>query len=445
MMLKPKGRAAVGPPRSHSAPLLSVEARLSLNISIFYRCKLRPSLCLSNCKRIEVAIIYPLNAVDYLDTEDSSLLPEFAAVLDSSESVSQAPKHTLEPGDMLADQERNAGDLHCSPITSQTSRVDDIAPVDTEVFRFLDLPVEIRLKIYAFLVPPRAHNVVTQIPHNGYFYNTATISEHSATSFYPFGRLPPNSTQIKYTTYKVLNANFRNNYPAPSLHPEILLVSKQILAEAEPVLYGSNEAVWDFGIHQDALVAFWGDRSKVARECVRNIKMAREIPGTSQFVNGGAVAITPAWEKACNFITTQLPNIRTLDLTMWSSSGSTASFPSLANTTPIAPDTDDVHTLSLASQADLERQWREWDWTASLLKMESLKQARVTWWGFQSTKSEGGSVHMHSGFDSWIAGRMVGDRVVRERMVRDGIVVEGVVVLSGLGLGLGLGGNSASS
>ncbi len=308
------------------------------------------------------------------------------------------------------------------------------------VFRFLDLPLELRLRIYELLLPPRTHTIVTQIPHNGYFYNSSTIPACSASSFYPFGRSPPTSSQVKYTTYKVISANFRSNFPTPSIHPEIFLVNKQILAEAEPVLYGSNQAVWDFGVHLDALVAFWGDRSIVARACVRNMRIAREIPGPSQLANIALNSednntIDATWTKTCSFITSQFANLRTLDLTLWSSGGSTASFPSPAmapalpsNPTLMTID-DDAHAI--AKQQDLARQWREWDYTASLLNMPALRKAKVTWWGFQSSKGEDGG--MHAGFDSWIAGRMVSDRIVRERMIRDGVVIEGVVVLGGVG------------
>jgi hypothetical protein len=61
--------------------------------------------------------------------------------------------------------------------------------------------------------------------------------------------------------------------------------------------------------------------------------------------------------------------------------------------------------------------------------MDALRQARITWWGFQSIRGENGE----SNFDSWLAGRMVGDRVLRERMVWEGVAEEGVVVLRGWG------------
>jgi hypothetical protein len=289
-------------------------------------------------------------------------------------------------------------------LTASITNPSRVSPLSTtsQPFRFLDLPLELRLKIYSLLLPARNHTIVTQIPHNGYFYNTESIPSHSATSFYPFGRSPPKSL----TTYKILTENFRSEFSSLSIHLQLLLVSKQIHEEAEPVLYGARDAVWDFGMHLEALMAFWGDRSQVARACVRNVRIAREIPAL-QSSNG----MDARWTKLCAFIETELVGLRELDLTVWSGSGSAASFPSAGG-----------------DKVGEEKRWREWEWMKELLEMDGLRAARVTWWGFWSTE---GSERPAAGFDSWLAGRMVADKVARDRMVRQGVVVEGSLVVPG--------------
>ncbi|TVY18121.1 hypothetical protein LARI1_G004068 [Lachnellula arida] len=302
---------------------------------------------------------------------------------------------------VTADQEPDPG----LSISSNASRV---SPPSTP-FRFLDLPLELRLKIYTYLLPARAHTIATQIPHNGYFFNTASLPSHSASSFYPFGR----SMTQNLTTYKVLTDNFRSGYPSPSIHPEILRVSKQLHGEAEPVLYAANGALWDFGVHLDALLAFWGDRSQAARACVRNIRIAREIPTLGASNSNSNVSVDAHWLKLCTFIKNELVGLKELDLTVWSGSGSVASFPAF-----------DVS----GGNGGEEERLREWEWTKELLDMDALRCARVTWWGFKSVEGEGTAA---AGFDSWMAGRMVADKLARDRMVKQGLVVEGSLVVSG--------------
>jgi hypothetical protein len=289
------------------------------------------------------------------------------------------------------------------------------------MFRFLDLPIELRLKIYRYLLPPRAWKVSTQIPHNGYFYNTSTIPLHSVQSFYPFGTKPPSGSNL--TTYKVLNSNFRSEFPVPSIHPEIFLLCKQIHSEAEPVLYGGKGVSFDFGIHLEAALAFFSDRSKEARRAVREVRVAREIPCVENSDGLISKPVDGPWISFCAFLERELKGVRGLDLTIWSSSGSVASFP--------APDAldggreDEVDSEVLKEkERELQLRWREWEWTRDLLRMEALRQAKVTWWGFEGQDGR---------FDSWLARRMVGDRLVRERMIREGMVVEGFVVIPGKG------------
>lgn len=54
-----------------------------------------------------------------------------------------------------------------------------------------------------------------------------------------------------------------------TVHTAILFVCKRIHAEAEAVLYSHSR--FDFGIYVEAVRPFWGDRSVVARGCVREM------------------------------------------------------------------------------------------------------------------------------------------------------------------------------
>ena len=191
------------------------------------------------------------------------------------------------------------------------------------------------------------------------------------------------------------------------------------------MLYGGKDVQWDFGIHLDALKAFWRDRSVLARESVRNIRIAREIPAEDNRDGGVGRPVDVKWIEFCSFIKSHLPSLRNLDLTIWSSSGATTSFPSSGP----APINDEAH-VDREQEARLKveqaRRWREWEWTCDLLQLEELRKAKINWWGFQSV-GEGTEIS----FDHWLAGRMVGDKIIRDRMIKEGVVVEGFVVLPG--------------
>lgn len=233
------------------------------------------------------------------------------------------------------------------------------------------------------------------------------------------------------------------------MHPEVLRVNKQIHFEAEAVLYGSKDAVWDFGTYVDAAIAFWSDRSVEARRTVKSIKVAREIPAWLGRDAYGNEREDASWVRFCDFVKRELNGLRALDLTLWSSTGSAASFPTRINTAQTADGTEaeggeEERQRKAREDAEQQQKWREYNYTASLLSTPALRSARITWWGFNSESgnevedenegasnlSWGGS---KKGFDSWIATRMVGDRLVRDRMVKEGVVMEGVVVIPGGG------------
>jgi hypothetical protein len=373
---------------------------------------------MSNRKSIEVVVLYRYPAIASSNNNTDPRKPQTRNQDEDKESV---PERKIEfDKNMSATQEPTA-DLRGptprddTPYSRQQQQIQEQG-----IFRFLDLPLELRLKIYALLLPPRSHTIVTQIPHNGYFYNTSTVPLYSASSFYPFGTSAPAKTKTQsLTTYKILNRNFRMDFPEVSIHPELLRVCRQITNEAEPVLYGALDTEWDFGTSIEAVAPFFGDRSQEARNCVGHVKVAREIRdgAASEYVDY-------AWERFCKYITTELLGLRTVDLTIWSSSGSTASFPS-----SILPE----GTEEKESEAEMGRKWKEWEFTKRLLEKEGLRNAKVTWWGFQGSKWEGnveGVQERGQGFDSWLARRMVQDKVVRERMVGEGVVREDSIVLA---------------
>jgi 2EXR family len=384
-----------------------------LSLNIFSRHK-KLGRCKSNCRSIEVTVLYPsvspASSKDYLTPIPENTRSQNLKNWSQSLEIDTCTNSTnLE---FMAAAQEPADPLGADPSHDTTSPP---SQPQQEIFRFLDLPLELRLKIYSYLLPPRTHTITTQIPHNGYFYNTSTIPLHSASSFYPFGTSPPKSPK-SLTTYKVLNRNFRNDFPELTLHVQFLRVCKQVKEEAEPVLYGSKGVGWEFGISLEAVSAFWGDRSAVARQCVRNIGVAREVPDVEGGKDGG---VDYAWEKFCRFVGEELTDLRCLNLMVWASSGSTVSFSS---------GNEGQEGEGEEERKEVERKWKEWEWISGLLGMESLRKARVTWWGFQGGEGQEGR---GNGFDSWLARRMVGDKVVRDKMVREGVVIEGSVVLTG--------------
>ena len=181
---------------------------------------------------------------------------------------------------------------------------------------------------------------------------------------------------------------------------------------------------FDFGIHIEASLAFFQDRGKEARGSVREVRVAREIPCVENRDGLVAKPVDNLWVRFCGFLEKEMRRVRGLDLTIWSSSGSVTSFPATISLEGGREgDSEDV-LREKEKELEMQLKWREWEWTRDLLRMEALRKARVTWWGFEG---------QDGGFDSWLAGRMVGDRLVRERMIREGMVVEGFVVIPGNG------------
>ncbi|KAH9214924.1 hypothetical protein DL95DRAFT_389216 [Leptodontidium sp. 2 PMI_412] len=317
-----------------------------------------------------------------------------------------------------------------------------------DIFPILSLPLELRLKIYSYILPPRHHNIVTSIPPTNFFYNTSTISNQTS---YPFGHsapLGPTGTPLS-VPYKVLTKNTHTSYPHPSITTALLRTCKQIHAEAEPVLYGCEESVWDFGVHLEALRGFWGERSAVARESVRNVRLAFEVPlfGLFEAGSGGEMLGRKAavWQRVVDYVTTRMKGLRELELMLWCVDGGTSGFPA-----EVSGDLDvdslmvdegmsereEKEMMERRVRFELERRWREWKWTEDLLSMPSLRRTKITCWAAVPPTLEDGGVFGVTvpKFDSWVAGRMVADMSLRKKMIKDRVVVgEEVVILGSTG------------
>ena len=189
------------------------------------------------------------------------------------------------------------------------------------------------------------------------------------------------------------------------------------------MLYGGKGVKWDFGVHLEALTSFWKDRSQLARASVKHIRIAKEIPCEDRRDGKLSRAADAKWDIFCAFLRDELLGLKTLDLTIWTSSGLISVLPSAVSELSPSGTMEDEDT-----RRDLQLQrWKEWYWTRDLLQSRGLRKARITWWGFQNLKDE-------SNFDSWLAGRMVSDKIVKERMIKEGLVIEGVTVLPGQGV-----------
>ncbi|KAM3075680.1 hypothetical protein ACMFMG_007811 [Clarireedia jacksonii] len=277
-------------------------------------------------------------------------------------------------------------------------------------FPFLSLPLELRLKIYGLLLPARHHKITTQLPHNGYYYTASSIPAHVAQSFYPVSPAKPN----KLTTYKILSANSHPNFPQSSIHTAILSVCKQVNVEAERVLYGNCKNVWDFGMSVEAVRWFFSDRSPRARACVKNLKIARDVSSGAEMVKGKKDEV---WEELCTFVGREMPSLKSVDLTVWGK-GEVAPGPIVVNEATDEEEGEEVDKEKLEEKLKLEKQAREWEYIMKLVGHESLKSAKITWWGFAP------------GVESFLARWMLDSCHMKEQVLQNGEAVEGIMVLS---------------
>ncbi|CZS91010.1 uncharacterized protein RCO7_01392 [Rhynchosporium graminicola] len=300
-----------------------------------------------------------------------------------------------------------------------------------DYFPLLSLPLELRLKIYTHILPSRHHKIVTSIPPTNYFYNTSSFPPQTT---YPFGRSAPQNSKTPSTPYRVLTKNPHVSFPHQTITASLLRTCKQIHAEAEPVLYSSNASIWEFSVHLDALIGFWDERSRVARQCVRNLRLGFEVP---VFENGGLESAigdmigrkAAAWERMVQFVGKGMTGLKEIDLCVWCADGTGSGFPGKTERPLLdeefIPSVDFRCLGDRETREEMERRWRQWKWTADLLSMPSLRQMKITCWAALPLRMDhevelGVTVPK---FDSWVAGRMVADPVLREKMVKDRVVV----------------------
>jgi hypothetical protein len=379
----------------------------TVSVNLYYRVRRHKRKCRTNCLSIEIPVLFPSN-MEFWNSSD----------------------------DMMSDQQIGLVSAMAEV------EVDNILSRDGEnvkQFPFLSLPLEIRLAIYGYLLPSRNHTIVTQYPHNGYYYSKPP--SHTSQTLYPAWSASPHqppshktSGTQTLTTYKLLNANFRSDFPNPSICPEIFRTCSQILYEAEPMLYAG--AMFDFGVYIDAVVPFLKDRSAAARRAIRSMKLAREIPQfVSEIEDTGdgrqtlrTGAADPLWSLTCEYMAKECKDLRVVDLTVWAESGSMVELP-IESAEMQESESEHDHAVSASEKDDISQvdnhMWREWEWTRALLMTPSLRHVKVTWWGFAMDKVGQGR------FDSWLGRRMVADKLVRDRMVWEGCVIEGVCVLPG--------------
>ncbi|EPE25081.1 hypothetical protein GLAREA_11662 [Glarea lozoyensis ATCC 20868] len=297
------------------------------------------------------------------------------------------------------------------PLSSTTQQ----PPYKRPTFPFLALPIELRLKIYHELLPPRTHTIVSDTRPSGLFFNSSPPS-----STYPFGTPPAHPPK-----YRILTTNHHTSFPSASIYPQILRCSRQTHAEAESLLYGHKDAIFDFGTHSDALISFFSARSSVARSVVRHVRLGKEIHCVLSNEEGNTVfaGVDGRWVRLCEFVRREMTGLWGLELRVWGSHGGRLRIPTSERLAESEVAPLDVVAL------EREPNWHIHPWTSPLLTLPSLRTATITVWDFQIGGKEGEK----RGFDSWLAERMVVDEVTRDRMVREGLVVEGVVKVRGEG------------
>ncbi|KAF7860734.1 hypothetical protein EAF04_008252 [Stromatinia cepivora] len=361
-----------------------------LSINVFYAQKdINIKRCKSNCRSIEVDILYPSCPLDYNSLEHTS-------------TDMDGKNPCLSPADALTPCEHSSHES-INHLASASGK---------SYFPFLSLPIEIRLKIYLLLLPPRHHKITTQIPHNGYYFPPICIPARAAQSFYP---ISPDNPE-KLTTYKTLSANSHIDFPNPSIHTRILSVCQQIQEEAEEVLYGNENSIWDFGVNIEAVNPFWRDRSQGARAWIRNLKVAREIPELKIYAG-----IDVVWENLCETITHELSGLRCLDLTVWGGTGDKSFLQNFDSfeTTQLSSTGDDNEAQRSMENLRNRRNLHEWDYTRKLLAHDGLRSAKVTWWEFRT------------GAKTFMAKWMLENRLWTEDMIREGAVVQDVAIWNG--------------
>lgn len=364
----------------HLPEVLPFTVSTTFDLNVFSVSKDPHRISRTNCRDIEVPLFSPCFVTDKSDVL-SPMQPS---------NASERANQVLQDPSISEDEDFEIGK-------------------DNPPLHLLRLPIELRLKIYGLLLPPRQHRITTQLPHNGSYFSAATVPSHSAQTFYtpPYQR--SKGRQDRLTTYKVLTENF-----GYGIDTAILRTCKQIRDEAEGCLYGAPGVSFDFGIIGDegVLKAFWGDRSQVARESVRRIGFAVEVP---KFEGRWEGELSGNLEGVWEFLRGNLTALTAVELVAWRDDGKLLPVKDLE-------DEDGVEKRDEVAR----RNEFGWGWICNLLRHAALASAQVSWWGFEGKDEQG------CGFSPWIARRMVGDQVLRAKILKEGKMIEGVVVLPGI-------------
>ncbi|KAF4553740.1 Hypothetical protein D9617_6g094720 [Elsinoe fawcettii] len=145
------------------------------------------------------------------------------------------------------------------------------------------LPIELRLEIYSYLLTPLsdddtgdAHFKITK---NG----CPTLYQPQSSPILHLRTLEPRHfcTLSPSLPHKYLVRDFRGRSaytsfaltPRPSLHPNILAVSRSFYAETAPLLY--SVPTFDFGTCTEAVVPFFSSLRPETRELVRAVRVTK--------------------------------------------------------------------------------------------------------------------------------------------------------------------------
>lgn len=150
---------------------------------------------------------------------------------------------------------------------------------------FLTLPPEIRLIIYDYLLTD------DQIGRKNKKFWVSTENykkeEHGP---------------LSHSTYRIIADRFRarsteSTYRVrsrPNIHPSILGVSRQIHAEAAPILYSQH--TFDFGSDIESMVPFFRDRTPTSLASIKSIAMTKSSPAYLKDFD------RCEWRSMCQFV-----------------------------------------------------------------------------------------------------------------------------------------------
>jgi 2EXR family len=364
-------------PTPSPSPELSVSRRqASYELNVFYGAAEKRRLVKTNCRAIEVPVLLPLRPNRQIDASIASAFERA-----EGNASGEASQESQDQNSSLERQEQGEDGKGKHSKAKET------------VFLFFSLPVEIRLKIYAFLLPSRVHKIASQYPHNGVYYSSAAQALFTNQSLYQAAIHASASPRL--TTYTLLSANSRRDFPSPSIHPQILRACRRTRAEAEPLLYGAPGVVFDFGSYwPDALAPFWADRSSIARAYVTHVALAWDVPTAAE-----AASPSPTmqqWTKTCAFFRDELPALRSADLSIFgaglkaggaadmslASVTTSAAAGTIPGPTPRQEQPQQAEALNGENSRYNAHLMHDWHWTRQFLLNGALQDVRMTLWNF---------------------------------------------------------------